>query len=154
MIVKVTKPDNFPISRQLSTFFEEENGIRFVINQNVKECDYWIVYDNLLKEETVLCSPENTMLITGEPSSVKVYNHSFLKQFAKVITTQKLLCHSNKIYSQPALPWLVGIDYIKEKGGFQTDNCWTYKDFVSFKPHKTKLVSEVSFGCYLEQGIY
>jgi hypothetical protein len=90
------------------------NGFKFYINDDsIKDCDYWIVYDTLVKKEVSFCPKENVFLITGEPPNYKKYNAKFVKQFHKVITCHRDMKHGNKIYWQPALFWGVGLKLTK-----------------------------------------
>ena len=73
--------------------------------------DAWIVYENLAQQETISCPPQNTILITGEPPSVKKYHPKFLAQFATVITCHENIKHKNKIISFPHLPWYISHSY-------------------------------------------
>jgi len=77
-------------------------------NEPIDTCDYWIVYENITKQETVSCPPKNTILITGEPPTIKTYHPKFLAQFGAVITCHSNLKHSNIIINHPHLPWMVG----------------------------------------------
>jgi len=90
----------------------EEN--QFFINEDIEECDFWFVYEDLSKNETVKCSPQNTVLITGEPESVKKYDEKFLTQFGMIITSNRSLKHQKIKYSQSGVPWFVGAKFIKE----------------------------------------
>jgi hypothetical protein len=80
----------------------------FFINQPVQECDWWVVYEDLLVPEGAVCPPGHTILITGEPPSVKTYTQPFIGQFGKVVTCHTDLAHPNQVRSQQALPWHVG----------------------------------------------
>jgi len=79
----------WPLKRQLPKFGKEENENVFFINEKVDNCDYWVVYEGLMKEESVKCPRGNTIFICGEPNSVKKYNKKFLNQFGLVVTSQK-----------------------------------------------------------------
>ncbi len=146
IVVKISINSNFPIERQLPLEFEDTEGVRFVINKEIEECDYWLVYDNLSTKESVRCPIENTILITGEPATVRCYNKGFINQFKTLITTQKGLKHPNKIYMQPSLPWLVGVEYDKNLKEFKNDVYWKYEDFrdKDFYKDKTQLISLIS----------
>lgn len=74
---------------------------------NEKMYDWFVVYDDTHCNFRVHCPKENTLLITSEPSSIKVYERAYLKQFAHVLSGQEdwALSHKGKIYSQPALLW-------------------------------------------------
>jgi hypothetical protein len=80
----------------------------FLINKEVSECDFWVVYDNLLGTGTTCCPARNTILITGEPPSIRHYTHEYLKQFATVITCHRKLRHPNVVHQQQGLPWQIG----------------------------------------------
>jgi hypothetical protein len=74
---------------------------------NEKRYDWFVVYDDTHCNFRVNCPKENTLLITSEPSSIKVYESAYLKQFAYVLSGQEdwALKHKGKIHSQPALLW-------------------------------------------------
>ncbi len=102
-------PDNEPLINNCEFIFDEESI----------EYDWLIVYDDLPKHgraaslysEQLQCNPENTLLVTQEPSSVKYYGSGFTTQFGHVLTSQPeyALPHKNRHYSQPALFWFYGI---------------------------------------------
>ncbi|MBD2655390.1 hypothetical protein H6G45_18255 [Synechocystis sp. FACHB-383] len=110
--VKVTtQHPNWPLLRQTPNSSGIWKDYQFFINQDINECDYWIVCDGLLKEETVRCPYENTILVTWEPPTIKTYSQKFIDQFATVVTCQKDIKHPNIIYSQQAHPWFVNKTY-------------------------------------------
>ncbi len=115
------------------------NGCKFHINDDVMECDYWVVYEDLLQAEEVICPHNNILLITGEPPSVKKYESGFLNQFATIITCHSLIQHNNVVYTQQALPWHVG-KRLKDK-----KNTCNGKDYDSLRAinrfNKNKLIS-------------
>lgn len=60
------------MSNTLSGFYKY---IQFIVNEDsIKECDYWIIYEGLQKEETALFRKDNVVLITREPPIIKKYN--------------------------------------------------------------------------------
>jgi hypothetical protein len=78
-----------------------------------------VVYDDLppiagerppLWEERLACPREQTLLITTEPSTIKVYGKGYLNQFGHVLTSQEpwAVPHPRPIFSQPALIWFYG----------------------------------------------
>jgi len=83
----------------------------FFVDEDISECDYWIVLNELSKKETVICPPGNTIFVTGEPVSVKKYSGRFLSQFATVITAQDSLHHQHVIKTHQILPWFVNKKY-------------------------------------------
>ncbi len=84
---------------------------RFVIDQEIETCDYWMVIDGLLLPESTLCPPENVFLFTGEPPSIRHYSRRFLGQFASVFTCQRQIRHPQAVYGPPPLPWYVNLTY-------------------------------------------
>ena len=90
---------------------------RFIFDRNCREYDWLVVYDDMpsvlgerhpLWEERLACPAENTLLITTEPSTIKVYGTAYIKQFRWVLTTQPEWVtgvHPGRIFEQPALIW-------------------------------------------------
>ena len=97
-----------PLIRQTPQFSGIFNNIQFIENKDIESCDYWVVYDDLRSAEEVLCPPDNTILITGEPPCIKTYDNLFINQFSKIITSHRNLVHPNIINYQPGLPWHIG----------------------------------------------
>jgi len=126
------------------------DDFQFYINDDsIKDCDYWVVYDELVKNEVAFCPKENVFLITGEPPNYKKYNHKFVIQFAKVITCHRGMKHDNKIYWQPALFWGVGLKLTKFINFIDCniEITKTYDQLKSLRINskdKTKLVSVIS----------
>ena len=92
---------SLPIDRQTPNQAGEWGNCKFYINQNIKECDYWVVYGQLLKTETTVCSRENTLLISDEPPHILQYEKSFTDQFANIISCHEYIQHKNNtLYQQ------------------------------------------------------
>lgn len=85
-------------------------GYRFVVNQPVESCDYWVIVDDVIAAESARCPPENVFLLTQEPSSVRDYSARFLDQFARVLTCQHALPHRAKTIVPPYVPWQIGLN--------------------------------------------
>jgi len=98
----------WPILRQTPRKEGVWGNCQFFANQDVEECDFWVVYEGLTKPESVRCPAGNTILFTGEPPSVKTYKPGFLRQFATIITCHRSIDHPGVVFSQQALPWHVG----------------------------------------------
>ncbi|WP_244629510.1 glycosyltransferase family 10 domain-containing protein [Martelella limonii] len=110
-------PDNPRFSRQLPAGFAESRALEFVFDPQERNYDWLVVYDDLprfigMTEEPLACPPENTLLVTSEPSGVKVYGRSFVRQFAHVLTSQEpmALSHPGRIWHQAGLTWYYGMD--------------------------------------------
>ncbi|MBU1007662.1 hypothetical protein KKA53_01110 [Candidatus Dependentiae bacterium] len=110
----------------------------FICNHEGKSCDYWVVYENLTKQEHSSCPKENTVLITGEPPTIKTYHPKFLAQFQTIITCHPNVSHPNAIVSHLSLPWMIG--YQPPKEIFSK----SYRELTkTTKLPKTKLVSVI-----------
>ena len=132
----------WPLSRQTPESSGVWGNCVFVIDRDVKECDYWIVYEGLTHTQRALCPPENTLLITGEPPSVKTYNSKFIRQFFTVLTCHQDISHPHIIYKQQGLPWHIGKIYKNSNiGGFRR-NYDELKSIRSFDKHR--LLSVIS----------
>ena len=126
---------------------------QFFINQEVGDCDFWIVFEGLTEEEKTVCPKENTILITGEPPSIKKYSPKFVKQFGTVITCHRKMKHPNKIYSQQGLPWMVGGSFIKNQKQWLTEFTKSYDELKELQlPKKTKLLSVISSNKTMTKG--
>lgn len=89
----------------------------FIFDRHCRDYDWLVVYDDLpsvagerhpLWEEALACNPRHTLLITTEPSSIKVYGKAYLKQYQWVLSSQEswaLGHHPGQIFEQPALIW-------------------------------------------------
>ncbi|MFO0975584.1 MAG: glycosyltransferase family 10 [Planctomycetaceae bacterium] len=116
---------NFPMDRVLGRF-PNKDGVwgrcRFLYDLNERDYDWLVVYDDLTclpsertstRIEELACSAKHTLLVTSEPSSVKIYAPSFTSQFETVLTSQEpwALQHRNAVYSQCGLVWFYSCDY-------------------------------------------
>jgi hypothetical protein len=79
----------------------------FVINDDVADCDAWIVHEGLMKVETTRCPSARVFLLTGEPPDIKTYEKRWLSRFSRVTTCHKGLRHPSVTLAQTALPWSV-----------------------------------------------
>lgn len=118
-------------------------NLNFNIDNEDNECDWYVVFGGLTKEETIKCDPQNTILITDEPSHIKKYNTEFTKQFNTIITIQKDIIAPN-IINRQLLPWYVGANFNKDK----KENNIFDKSYDELKKQnkyfKNKLISVIS----------
>lgn len=147
-MIRVKLTTNFPewpLIRQTPGRRAIWGECRFFINEAVEECDFWAVFDDVVQPETTRCPPENILLITGEPPSVKTYSPRFTAQFAQVLTCQREIKHAGAVYRQQALAWMAGCRYCQEKGQWETV-CTKDYDELSARPiiPKTKRLSVIS----------
>ena len=148
----------WPLIRQTPGRAGVWGDCRFFINEAVEECDYWVVYDDVVRPETTRCAPENTLLITGEPAPVKTYPARFTAQFAHVLTSQRGIKHAGALHRQQAMPWMVGRRYVQETGAWAEDDT---KDYDELAAHtrggqaavpKTKRLSVISSDKAITEG--
>lgn len=92
----------------------------FIFERDARDYDWLLVYDDLPQREgepkkttreELACPRAHTLLVTSEPSSVKIYGNSYTRQFGAVLTSQQewALPHPQRIFSQPALHWFYGV---------------------------------------------
>lgn len=142
--------DNEKCNRQLPGCGFEWKGYEFIINQPCEEADFWVVYSKgKRQEETCKIAPENTLFITGEPDSVYHYSQGFVNQFGKVLSCQKHLKHRNLVHIQPAQPWHIGKQTIRDREtGKENQEAVEYtQNYDTLKisaPEKTKLISIIT----------
>jgi len=106
--------NRFPDGRTGNTKW---GNCEFTFDRNEREYDWLIVWDDLpsvagerhtLWEEQLACPRENTLLVTTEPSSIKVYGSKFLSQFGHVLTSQAPWAvgnHPGAIWEQTSYVW-------------------------------------------------
>lgn len=78
-----------------------------------------MVYEDLMflpgekrsnRAEALACSRKNTLFITTEPTSIKIYGPHYLRQFGHVLTVQPkhIIRHPGQIFETPPLRWYYG----------------------------------------------
>lgn len=147
-MIKVKLTTNFPAWPLIKQTPESQGAwgnCQFYINDNTEKCDWWVVFDDLQQEQTVECSPNNTIFITGEPPSIKKYEKKFLDQFSYIITSQQNIDHQNKFLVQQSLPWMVGGNFIEKNKSWGKKISKSYDELASMQPFdKTKIISIIS----------
>ena len=134
-------------ARQLPDGWAEKNGFVFLYDWRERDYDWLAVYDDLprgksaeetLEAEPLACPPQNTILITSEPSGIKIYGRSFTRQFGHVVTSQEpfALRHPGRIWSQAGLVWFYGSN--RETGALRTAS-----EIARTFPEKTATIATV-----------
>ena len=89
----------------------------FIFDRDCRDYDWLVVYDDLpslagerhpLWVEELACSPEHTLLMLTEPSSIKTYGSTYLRQFRWLLGPQETWAtghHPGQIVQQPAMTW-------------------------------------------------
>ena len=88
----------------------------FDFDVDCRDYDWLVVYQDLPREEGLfteekLCCPrEQTMLITGEPSTITVFGTDYLRQYGCILTFQEpwAMKHPNVVFHHPGLLWFYG----------------------------------------------
>ncbi|OPX65844.1 MAG: Glycosyltransferase family 10 (fucosyltransferase) [Methanomassiliicoccales archaeon PtaB.Bin215] len=153
-IVRYDNPDpDFPFWRQSPSGSCIWGDFKFVFNQEIEECDYWVVEDALLHPTKCRCPPQHTLFITREPASIRWYNPFFLRQFHSVMTFQSKVIHRNVIRGQPALPWYVGMRWDGERRRWKEDCPLDYDKLKALSdPKKDRLVSVITSDKTMTKG--
>ena len=117
----------------------------FILDRDLKECDYWFIYEGLKEPETAVCPRSNVIFITGEPPEIRRYNPFFLRQFSRVLTSQPVILHRNVVHTQTGLPWYVGVRYIKAEKRWDQYHSKSYDVLKAMKTvPKTKAISVIT----------
>lgn len=131
-IVKLTFNYDWPLFRQSPDNAGIWGDYKFIIDDNLTECDFWIIYnEHRLTIERVKCNRENIIFIPAECYSTSTkYLSDFLNQFGAILTVQREIKHKNVIHTHNANPWFIN------KSFDELSN--------NAPPQKTKLLSIVS----------
>ena len=118
---------------------------RFIVNQPVDRCDWWVVCHRwgLRTSETTVCDPKHIVFISMEPEEGAL-PAQFLKQFSKLVLCDRQIKHSDILYLN-CLTWWTGINVGHENGHHFYPN--VNEDYDSFKgmsvPKKMKRISVI-----------
>jgi hypothetical protein len=85
---------------------------KFVVNQPIDECDYWVVChgSGLRVVETSLCNSDHVFYVSMEPlENDDSIPNGFLDQFSKLILCDRKVAHKNTIYMN-VHTWWVGME--------------------------------------------
>jgi len=144
---------DFPLGRQTPESSCKWGEFEFVINQDIEECDYWVVGDRLPRTMSCKCPANHTVFLTGEPASVRPYNPIFLRQFHTVVSCQSNIIHRNVIHTQPSLPWLIGMRWDSKKRGWKKEHTKDYDELKAMiDAPKDRLVSVITSDKVITKG--
>jgi Glycosyltransferase family 10 (fucosyltransferase) C-term len=99
----------WPLARQTPGGALRWGDAEFAINPADGAFDGCVVFDGLLAEAKIVCPPERTVFIAGEPPSIKYYHAGFLGQFHSVITCHSDTPHPRKLHREQGYPWHFGV---------------------------------------------
>jgi FkbM family methyltransferase len=117
------------------------DGVQFVFGSDFTDCDCCFVFDDVRQPIEVPLDRGRLVFVASEPQNVKRYKAAFLEQFGTVLTTDRETAHADRRFTQVGLPWHVGA---WSADGALLAQPMTFRDFETFRPEKTKLVSVVS----------
>jgi hypothetical protein len=108
---------------------------KFLVNQNIKQCDAWFVlhHSGLLKEESSFCDPSKVFYISMEPSeSIGSVSREFINQFSTIVSCDTTINHRQQI-KKNIHTWWAGINVDCSKGShlFSPEVNLTYDNFFS-----------------------
>ena len=83
----------------------------FFVNTDVVECDAWVVHEEVSRQESAICPPDNVILITGEPPDIKTYDARWLEAFSCVRSCHTAINHPGLSLGSMSLNWHVGKTY-------------------------------------------
>lgn len=139
--------------------------VTFIFDPLARQYDWLVVYDDLpasagerhtLWEERLACPRENSLLITTEPSTIKVYGNAFLAQFGHVLTSQEpfAIRHPHVIHSQCGLLWFYGKSHQQATQVFPTDKSRSISTVCSSKRQRHTLhARRLTFTRQLKQSL-
>lgn len=110
--IKVTTcAPQWPWARQTPSGLLIWEDILFIMDQEVEDCDAWVVFESLSSTQTARCPSDCTLLVSAEPNSIGSYPQEFLGQFSQVMTSRDDLVHENILRRQQGHPWFVEKNY-------------------------------------------
>ena len=129
---------------------EQQSGTwkdhKFLINQNVEECDWWVVChaSSLTKPETTRCDPDHIIFISMEPSEPPEHSE-FYNQFSQLVLVDEVIKHKS-IKRFSATTWWVGIK-VEFNGShqFSPEVTETYESLSNTPPGKK--INRISLIC-------
>lgn len=129
----------------------------FIFDWEATEYDWLVVYDDLppskgerraMREEILACPQKNTLLLTTEPQTIKVYGKGITQQYGWVLTGQEewALPHPHRIFRPQAMHRLYGLD-MSDKG-----NDLTFDNLIDNPP--IQKIKDFSTVCSVKQQKY
>src|SRR5690349_3669753 len=100
---------DWPLARQTPGGSMSWGECRYFVNPAEGTFDACAVYEGIPITASILCPPDRTLFITGEPPSIKQYDERFLAQFHDVRTCHTDMPHPRRIHDQQGLFWYAGI---------------------------------------------
>ncbi len=95
----------------------EWDDVLFVYDPACRDYDWALVYDEIPggnvgsivgEREPLACPQENTILVTCEPPTIKLYSQPYVRQFGYVLSTHlpRYLAHPHRVHAPGCLMWM------------------------------------------------
>jgi hypothetical protein len=126
--------------------------VQFLFHPDCDDYDWLVVYEDMpstkgerftLFREKLACPRGNTLFLTVEPSTIKVYGTAFLAQFGHVLTSQEpwAFKHPSVIRKQCGLVWFYGKTFAEAAADFPQKKTHAISTVCSSKQQKHTLHS-------------
>ena len=109
--IKLTTPWNQDYYRQTPGGKGIVNNFKLEINNDCNDCDYWIVWGGVLKQEKANVQSGTVIFITDEAHNKRQFDEKFLRQFTRVATVRKDLEKYSVIQIHEFAPWYIKKSY-------------------------------------------
>jgi len=110
---------------------------QFLFEPDGDPVDAWLIYDDLKQPMTQVCPPANTLLITGEPASLRQYRSRYTGQFGQIWSSHTNIQHPHTTLRNEAQHWHYGL-----WNGSAHGRPLAFNDLLALtRPAKPKLIS-------------
>ena len=93
------------LARQTPKSTGRWDEFQFLFQPDGEPVDAWVVYDDLRQPVSQFCSPSNTLLITGEPASLRQYRTRYTGQFGQIWSSHTNISHPHLTLRNEAQHW-------------------------------------------------
>ena len=105
-------PEIWNFGKYFSNDNYEWGEYKFYLNQDIVECDYWLILGDIVNDrESVVVPVNNVIFYIQEVPEVIKYREQFLNQFHYVCSYLSDVKHPNFIKSDPVFPWFIERNY-------------------------------------------
>lgn len=103
--------DESLLARQTPQSSGNWGDFQFLFKPDGEPVDAWLVYDDLKQPVSQFCPPANTLLITGEPASLRQYRTRYTSQYGQIWSSHTNITHPRFTLRNEAQPWHYGLWY-------------------------------------------
>lgn len=108
---------------------------QFILNQPIKQCDWWVICHvlGLQQPQTTVCDPDHIVFISMEPGD-QWLPAAFINQFSQLVICDRNVSHPHIRYTN-GLTWWVGMNIRHEDGHhFSPDYTLDYDRLKTLSP--------------------